>query len=68
MVLACPPSSNTLIADSKRKRLRDMVQDVEQHVQVNGSWRYNLSQRDQAPEITAAVGLLAAEAQAKIAT
>ena len=39
----------------KRKRLRDVVQDVEQHVQVNGPWRYNLSQLYQAPEITAAV-------------
>jgi hypothetical protein len=28
----------------KRKRLRDVVQDVEQHGQVNGPWRYNLSQ------------------------
>lgn len=51
----------------KRKRLRDVVQDVEQHVQVNGPWRYNLSQIYQAPEITAAVERLTAEAQAKIA-
>jgi len=28
----------------KRKRLRDVVQDVERHVQANGPWRYNLSQ------------------------
>jgi hypothetical protein len=28
----------------KRKRLRDVVQDVERHVQTNGPWRYNLSQ------------------------
>jgi hypothetical protein len=47
--------------------LRDVVQDVEQHVQVNGPWRYNLSQIYQAPEITAAVERLTAEAQAKIA-
>jgi transposase len=49
-----------------RRRLRDVVQDVEQHVQVNGPWRYNLSQIYQAPAITAAVERLAAEAQAKI--
>jgi putative transposase len=27
----------------KRKRLRDLGKDVEQHVQEHGSWRYNLS-------------------------
>jgi len=51
----------------KRKRLRDVVQDVAQHVQVNGPWRYNLSQLYQAPEITAAVERIAAEEPAKIA-
>jgi transposase len=28
----------------KRKRLRDLVQDVERHMPVNGPWRYNLSE------------------------
>jgi transposase len=28
----------------KRKRLCELVQDVEQHMQANGPWRYNLSQ------------------------
>jgi transposase len=50
-----------------RKRLRDLVQDVERHMQANGPWRYNLSQLYQAPEITAAVERIAAEEQAKIA-
>ena len=50
-----------------RKRLRDLVQDVERHMQVNGPWRYNLSELYQAPEITAAVERIAAEAQAKSA-
>ena len=27
----------------QRKRLRDLVQDVEQHVQANGPWQYKLS-------------------------
>ena len=51
----------------KRKRLRDLVKDVEQHVQENGPWRYNLSRLHQAPEVTAAVDRIAAEVQAKIA-
>jgi DDE superfamily endonuclease/Winged helix-turn helix len=51
----------------KRKRLRDLVQDVERHMQVNGPWRYHLSELYQAPEITAAVERIAAEAQAKSA-
>ena len=51
----------------KRKRLRDLVQDIERPMQVNGPWRYNLSELYQAPEITAAVELIAAEAQAKSA-
>ena len=50
-----------------RKRLRDVVQDVERHVQANGPWKYNLSQIYQTPEITAAVERIAAEEQAKIA-
>ena len=51
----------------KRKRLRDLVQDVERHMQTNGPWRYHLSQLYQDPEITVAVERLAAEEQAKIA-
>src|SRR5215471_2663007 len=51
----------------KRKRLRDLVQDVERHMQANGPWRYHLSQLYQDPEITVAVERLAAEEQAKIA-
>jgi hypothetical protein len=51
----------------KRKRLRDLVQDVDQHMQGNGPWRYHLSELSQAPEITAAVERIAAEAQAKSA-
>ena len=51
----------------KRKRLRDLVQDVERHMQVHGPWRYHLSELYQAPEITAAVERIAAEAQAKSA-
>ncbi len=51
----------------KRKRLRDVVQDVEQHLQINGPWRYNLSHLYDAPEVTAAMENIAAEEQPKMA-
>jgi transposase len=51
----------------KRKRLRDLVQDVEQHMAANGPWPYRLSQLYEAPEVIAAVEHIAAEKQAKIA-
>jgi transposase len=49
----------------KRKRLRDLVQDVERHVHVNGPWQYKLSHLYAAPEVTAAVEYMAAEKQPK---
>jgi transposase len=51
----------------QRKRLRDLVQDVERHMEENGPWQYRLSQLYDAPEVTAAVEHIATEAQAKIA-
>ena len=51
----------------KRKRLRDLVRDVERHVQENGPWQYKLSQPYDAPEVTAAVERIAAEKQPKMA-
>lgn len=51
----------------KRKRLCDLMQDVEWHVHENGPWQYDLSQIYQALEITAAVECIAAEEHAKIA-
>jgi transposase len=50
-----------------RKRLRDLLTDVERHLEANGPWRYQLSQVYYEPEITAAVERIAAEEQAKIA-
>jgi putative transposase len=44
-----------------RKRLRDLVQDVERHMQENGPWKYKLSQLYNEPEVTAAVERIAAE-------
>jgi len=51
----------------KRKRLRDLVQDVERHVQENGPWQYKLSQLYDEPEVTVAVENIAAEKQPKLA-
>ena len=51
----------------QRKRLRDLVKDVEWHIQENGPWQYRLSRLYDAPEVTAAVEHIAAEQQAKIA-
>jgi putative transposase len=49
----------------KRKRLRDLVRDVERHVQAHGPWPYKLSQLYDAPAVTAAVERIAAEKQPK---
>ena len=51
----------------KRKRLRDLVQDVEQHIQENGPWQYKLSRLYDTPEVTAAVERITAEKQPKLA-
>ena len=51
----------------KRKRLRDLVQDVEWYMRENGPWQYRLSQLYDDPEVTAVVKNIAAEKQAKLA-
>jgi transposase len=51
----------------KRKRLRDLVGDVIEHLRVNGPWRYKLSAIYYEPEVTAAVEKLAAEESLKAA-
>jgi transposase len=43
-----------------RKRIGPLVQDVQQHLQVNGPWRYALSEIYYTPEVTAAVQALRA--------
>jgi transposase len=43
-----------------RKRIWHLVQDVKQHLQVNGPWRYALSEIYYTPEVTAAVQALRA--------
>jgi hypothetical protein len=41
-----------------RKRMWHLVQDVEQHLQINGPWPYALSELYYTPEVTAAVEAL----------
>jgi len=51
----------------RRKRLPDLITDVEAHLHVNGPWLYKLSQLYDEPAITAAVEKIAAEEHAKVA-
>ena len=51
----------------RRKRLRDLVADVKQHLQVNGPWQYKLSAIYYTPEVTATVEQMAVEEQLKAA-
>ena len=53
--------------ESSTETLRDLVQDVERHMEENGPRQYWLSRLYDAPEVTAAVEHIAAEAQVKIA-
>lgn len=51
----------------KRKRLRDLVSDVIEHLQVNGPWQYKLSEIYYEPEITAVIEKMAADERLKAA-
>lgn len=51
----------------KRKRMRDLVEDVIEHLQVNGPWQYRLSAIYYEPEVTAAVQRLVADERLKAA-
>jgi transposase len=49
-----------------RKRIRQLVEDVKQHLRVNGPWRYRLSEVYDTPEVTAAVAALRAAQPAPV--
>jgi transposase len=51
----------------RRKRLAELVADVEDHLQLNGPWQYKLSDLYYEPAVTAAVEKIAAEERAKAA-
>ncbi len=51
----------------QRQRLPHLVADVEDHMHLNGPWKYLLSDLYDAPAITAAVANIAAKEHAKAA-
>jgi hypothetical protein len=51
----------------RRKRLPDLVADAEDHLHLNGPWKYKLSDLYYEPAVTAAVETISAEAHAKTA-
>jgi hypothetical protein len=51
----------------QRNRLPDLVTDVEDHLQLNGPWKYKLSDLSYAPAVTAAVERIPAEENTKVA-
>jgi hypothetical protein len=51
----------------RRTRLPDLVADVEDHLQLNGPWKYQLSNLYYEPAVTVAVENIAAEELAKVA-
>jgi hypothetical protein len=50
-----------------RRRLRDLVAEVEGPLQVNGPWAYKLSDLSYEPAVTAAVENIAVEPHGKLA-
>jgi hypothetical protein len=59
---ACGDVHDKCTRNHKRKRMWDLVGDVEQHLRVNGPWLYTLSDLYYTPEVTAAVQALIAAA------
>lgn len=51
----------------QRKRLPDLVADVEEHLHLNGPWQYKLSDLYYEPAVTAAVEQITAEEHAQVA-
>ncbi len=47
----------------RRKRIEDLVWDVEQHLSTSGPWKYKLSQLYYTPDVTAAVERITKEQQ-----
>jgi hypothetical protein len=51
----------------RRRRIEDLVLDVERHVEVNGPWSYKRSDIDYTPAITVAVQSMSAEKKSEVA-
>jgi transposase len=58
---------DTCTRNHKRKRLRDVVRDVERHLEVNGPWLYKRSRLSEEPEVTAVVERMTAELRDQMA-
>jgi hypothetical protein len=54
-------------AQSQTQRLRDVVRDVERHLEVNGPWLYKRSRLSEEPEVTAVVKRMTAELRDQMA-
>ena len=51
----------------QRQRLSDLVADVEDHLHLNGPWKYKLSDLYYEPAVTAVVEKIASEKREQIA-
>ena len=58
---------DTCTRTHRRRRIEDVVLDVERHFEVNGPWSYKLSDIYYTPEITAAVQRMSAEKKSEVA-
>jgi hypothetical protein len=64
---ACGDGHDLCSRHHTRQRLRDLVADVEAHLQVNGPWLYKWSALYDEPAVTVAVENIAVEPHAKMA-
>jgi hypothetical protein len=58
---ACGDVHDLCTRHHTRRRVRDLVADVEEHLHVNGPWLYKLADIDYEPAVTAAVEHMTAE-------
>ena len=58
---ACGDVHDKCTRNHMRKRLRDVLKDVQRHLQENGPWRSKLSQLYYEPDVTAVVETMTAE-------
>jgi transposase len=64
---ACGDVHDCCTRNHRRNRLPDLVADVEDHLHLNGPWKYKLSGLYYEPAVTAAVESISAEEHAKAA-
>jgi hypothetical protein len=64
---ACGDGHDCCTRIHRRKRLPDLVTDVEDHLHLNGPWKYKRSDRYDEPAVTVAVAKSIAAAPAQVA-